>query len=135
MRLNLGSGDQHLDGYENLDGKQGDSLYPLNVEDESCEEIRASHCLEHFSHTEVHAVLKHWVSKLKPGGMIRIAVPNFEKIAKDYLAGKQFNIQGYVFGGHVDARDHHGCGFDVVVGRFFAAATMAATSAASLFAS
>jgi hypothetical protein len=30
---------------------------------------------------------------------------------------------------------HHGCWFDVVVGRFFAVATIAATSAASFFAS
>jgi len=128
LRLNLGSGETPIDGFENLDGKQGDSLFPLwirvpaidqgdcggrSIEDASCEEIRASHVLEHFSHTEVAAVLKHWVSKLAPGGLLRIAVPDFEKIAKDYLAGKDFNIQGYVFGGHVDERDRHGCGFDV----------------------
>src|SRR3990172_3498342 len=122
MKLNLGAGDQPLEGYENLDGKNGDSLFPLStaamaeieveIGNASCEEIRASHCLEHFSHTEVAAVLKHWVSKLAPGGLLKIAVPDFEKIAKDYIEGKEFNIQGYVFGGHVDARDHHGCAFD-----------------------
>jgi len=46
MRLNLGSGDQLLEGFENLDGKRGDSLYPLKsgedkLEDASCAEIRA----------------------------------------------------------------------------------------------
>jgi hypothetical protein len=117
LRLNLGSGDQLLEEFENLDGKRGDSLYPLKsgeheVEDASCTEIRASHVLEHFSHTEVAAVLKHWIAKLAPGGLLRVAVPDFEKIARDYLDGKPFNIQGYVFGGHVDERDRHGCGFD-----------------------
>ena len=112
MKLNLGSGEQCIDGYENLDGKNGDSLYPLNVEDGSVETIRASHVLEHFSHTEVMAVVQHWVSKLEPGGLLRIAVPDFEMLARDYLDGKDFDIQGYTFGGHVDARDVHKCGFD-----------------------
>lgn len=112
MKLNLGSGDTPLDGYVNLDGRRDDSLYPLNVEDGSCDEIRASHVLEHFSHTEVAAVMKHWVSKLEPGGVLRIAVPDFEKCARDYLDGKNFNVMGFVYGGHVDERDHHGCGFD-----------------------
>lgn len=112
MKLNLGSGPIGLDGYKNLDGATGDCIYPLACADGSCEEIRASHVLEHYSHTAVCGVLRHWASKLAPGGLLRIAVPDFEKIAKDYLAGKDFNIQGYVFGGHVDERDMHGCGFD-----------------------
>lgn len=112
MKLNLGAGKTELEGYEARDGSKDDVLYPLPDADGSVQEIRASHCLEHWSHTEVAAVLKHWVSKLEPGGLLRIAVPDFEKIARDYLDGKDFNIQGYVFGSHVDARDHHGCGFD-----------------------
>ena len=112
MKLNLGSGEHSLDGYQNLDGKSGDSLYPLSVDDASCDEIRASHILEHWSHKEVAAVLKHWVAKLAPGGLLKIAVPDFEKIARDYLDGKAFDVQGYTFGGHVDERDRHGCGFD-----------------------
>jgi predicted SAM-dependent methyltransferase len=111
-RLNLGSGDQALDGFTNLDGKSGDSLFPLDVADGSIDEIRASHVLEHFSHRDVMAVLKHWVSKLVPGGLLKIAVPDFEKIARDYLDGKPVNVQGYVYGGHVDERDRHNCGFD-----------------------
>jgi predicted SAM-dependent methyltransferase len=112
-KLNLGAGSIDLPDYESFDGATGDSLFPLDVEDGSCEEIRASHVLEHFSHLEVATVVKHWVSKLAPGGRLRIAVPNFQTIAEDYLAGKEFNIQGYTFGGHCDARDHHQCAFDV----------------------
>ena len=112
LRLNLGAGDKPIHGFLNMDGKNGDSLYPLGCPDASMQEIRASHVLEHWSHTAVSAVLKHWVSKLAPGGLLKIAVPDFEKIAKDYLDGKAFNIQGYVFGAHLDERDMHGCGFD-----------------------
>jgi hypothetical protein len=111
-RLNLGAGELAIEGFEPRDGKRGDSLYPLPDEDGSVEEIRASHVLEHFSHTQVAAVLRHWVEKLRPGGLMRIAVPDFEKIARDYLEGKNFDVQGYVFGGHSDERDRHGCGFD-----------------------
>jgi len=112
MKLNLGAGELELEGYESRDGAKGDCLYPLPDADGSVETIRASHCLEHFSHTEAAAVLKDWVSKLAPGGRLRIAVPDFEKIALDYLDGKDFDVQGYTFGGHTDARDYHKCAFD-----------------------
>lgn len=112
MRLNLGAGNTVLEGYEPRDGAKGDSLYPLPDEEGSLEAIRASHVLEHFSHREVSAVLAHWVAKLAPGGRLRVAVPDFEKIATAYLAGENSDIQGYLFGGHVDKRDWHGCGFD-----------------------
>jgi hypothetical protein len=115
LRLNLGSGSVPLEGYENLDGKYGDSIYPLNVEDGSCGEIRASHVLEHFSHHEVMDILRHWVSKLAPGGLLKIAVPDMEKIARAYLEGEAINVQGYIYGGQVDERDFHKCGFDAEV--------------------
>lgn len=112
FRINLGAGAQLLEGYENLDGAKGDTIYPLPYADGIVDEIRASHVLEHFSHTEVVSVLKDWVAKLAPGGRLRVAVPDFEKIATAYLAGEPQNIQGYLYGGHVDRRDWHGCGFD-----------------------
>ena len=111
-RLNLGAGDQALEGYENLDRKTGQEIYPLSCPDGSVDEIRASHVLEHFSHTQIGSVLKNWVKKLKPGGSLKIAVPNFEFIARNYLAGAPIQTQGYVMGGHVDADDQHGAIFD-----------------------
>ena len=115
MRLNLGAGSTEIEGFEPRDVKKGDSIFPLQEEDESVEEIRASHVLEHFSHRDVVSVVRHWVSKLSPGGLLRIAVPDFEKIATDYLAGKEFKVQEFVFGSHVDEADFHGCGFDAEV--------------------
>ena len=114
MKLNLGCGEQPLEGYENLDRKRGNEVYPLAYELilDDVEEIRASHVLEHFSHREVAAVMKDWVKALKPGGVLKIAVPNFEWIAKHYLDGKDINVQGYTMGGQVDEDDFHKCVFD-----------------------
>jgi len=110
--LDLGAGDNPVPGYESVDRKRGQEVYPLSNRDGSIDEIRASHVLEHFSHTQVSDVVNHWVSKLKPGGRLRIAVPNFKFIAEQYIAGSPINVQGYLMGGHIDANDHHGCAFD-----------------------
>lgn len=111
-RLNLGAGEVHLSGFLDIDRKNGTEVYPLDRPDNSVEEILASHVLEHFSHREVSDVLQHWFNKLKPGGRIRLAVPDFELVAKRYLAGEPVNVQGYVMGGHADGNDRHGCLFD-----------------------
>lgn len=87
--------------------------YPLGYGSNTVAEIRASHILEHFSHRQCLQVLRHWVDKLKPGSVIKIAVPDFGKIAKRYVAGKRANIEGYTVGGHVDAYDKHGAIFDI----------------------
>lgn len=111
-RLNLGAGMVHLSGFEEWDRKAGREVYPLDVPDGSVEEILASHILEHFSHREVSLVLQDWVAKLRPGGKILLAVPDFEDVSRRYLAGEPVNVQGYVMGGHNDADDRHGCIFD-----------------------
>ena len=113
LKLNLGAGVTNFPGYLNVDDKLGTKVFPLaHIDDESVEEIRASHILEHFGHQQVQQVLSHWVSKLKPGGRIRIAVPDFEKIARLYLDGQPINPQGYVMGGQIDQYDVHGTLFD-----------------------
>lgn len=112
LRLNIGGGSTHLAGFTNYDRKADKEAYPLDVPDDSVEEIVASHILEHFSFLHVEAVLRDWVRALKPGGLIRIAVPDFEKIARSYFNGDQFHIQGFIFGGNTDANDKHGSMFD-----------------------
>lgn len=112
VRLNLGAGATVIEGFTAIDRKLGTEAYPLNYPDGSVDEIRAAHVLEHFNHPEAATVLKHWVAKLAPGGLIRIAVPNFQWIAENYLAGKNFPVQGFTMGGHLDANDRHGCIFD-----------------------
>lgn len=112
IRLNLGSGDTEIAGFQSIDRRTGGEVFPLAYPDGFVDEIRASHVLEHFSHVEVPAVLADWVRALKPGGLLRVAVPDFQIVAEQYLAGAALPIEGYVMGGHVDANDHHGALFD-----------------------
>jgi len=95
LKLNIGAGEHNLEGYMPIDLLNGQDARKLEFADNSVDEIRASHILEHFGHREVCDVLREWVRVLKPGGLMKLAVPNFEKVARDYLDGKQINIQGY----------------------------------------
>lgn len=115
MKLNLGAGDNFIPGYISVDRKIGTEVYPLDetdFPDGTIEEIRASHVLEHFPHRQIAAILAHWVAKLKPGGLLKVAVPDFERIARQYLDGRQINVEGFLMGGQVDENDFHKAVFD-----------------------
>ena len=113
LRLNLGAGDRRIEGYDNsYDLKAGKPAYPLDLPDASVDEIRASHVFEHFSHRQAGAVLAEWARVLKPGGLLKIAVPDFEYIARGYLEGRAEPWVGYTCGGHVDQHDVHLAQYD-----------------------
>ena len=109
LRLNIGSGAEHtLKGYVNIDIRFGTSAYPLEYPDNSVDEIRCSHTLEHFSFGELPAVLKDWMRALRPGGVMKIAVPDFGSIARLYLSGeRRAPLFSYVMGGQGDENDYH----------------------------
>lgn len=92
IKLNLGSGDVKLPGFTNLDGKFGDDITNLIYENESVSEIYASHVLEYFDQIEVIDVLREWYRVLEPKGIIRIAVPDFEKLTQLYLGINKINL-------------------------------------------
>ena len=100
------------DGYTAIDITNGQLAEDLQYADGTVDEIRASHILEHFSHKHSLDVMRHWVAKLKPGGRLRVAVPDFEQIAKRYLNGEPFDVQGYTMGSHANEHEHHGAIFD-----------------------
>ena len=113
VRLDLGAGKASPPGFTPLGHGHGSEIYPLSpFADNSVDEIRASHCLEHFSHRQVPHVLAEWVRVLKPGGLLSIAVPDFAKIAANYLEGAAQPTEGYVMGGQVDSDDFHRSLFD-----------------------
>ena len=120
VRLNLGGGDTHIDGFVNVDRKSNSTdaaeyeCYPLRYADGTVDEVRASHVLEHFPHAQTADVLADWVRVLKPGGVLRLAVPDFRKIAGAYLEGRGLPTQGYIMGGQVDDEDYHKAIFDEV---------------------
>jgi predicted SAM-dependent methyltransferase len=109
MKLNIGSGDKCQPGFEKWDIKYGKLAYPLDLPDNSVEEIYASHILEHFSHKHTLLVLRDWVRALRPGGKIKIAVPDLNKIIDIYVSGQEptMPIEAFIMGGHMDNDDVH----------------------------
>jgi SAM-dependent methyltransferase len=113
MRLNLGAGGSPIEGFDNSwDVKEGKKAYPLALSDGVADEIRASHLLEHFSHRGAAKVVSEWVRVLKPGGLLRLAVPDLEVIARKYLAGEEGQYQGWLSGGQVEPYDSHLAQYD-----------------------
>jgi predicted SAM-dependent methyltransferase len=107
-KVNLGAGAKPLAGYENRDIKNGQPAFPLTDADNSLDEIRASHVLEHFPHNRIPEVLADWVRALKPGGTLKIAVPDFDAIVDKYKQpGVEHPIEGWLMGGQVDEHDQH----------------------------
>ena len=110
LKLNLGAGGKPIGGYRNIDVKSGQRAHPLpDYADDSVDEIRASHILEHFPHAQTLAVIREWYRVLKPGGTMKISVPNLDYIIDAYRggAGHQLNLEGYLMGGQIDQYDVH----------------------------
>lgn len=98
MKLHLGCGQVHLDGYVNID-------YPLtehtvqqkSVADEfhdltdmrykagTIEEVRLHHVFEHFPRTQAIALLASWHSWLEKNGRVHIEVPEFDATAEIFF--------------------------------------------------
>lgn len=54
--------------------------------------IYACHVLEHMSHRKLLPTLSNWFSRLKPEGILRLSVPNFDTIIEIYQdQGKSIN--------------------------------------------
>ena len=112
IKLNIGAGPTRLEGWTAIDRKLGSEAYPLkDYADNSVDEIRASHILEHFGHNEVPLVLKEWSRVLKPGGRMRIAVPDVEKVMELRSKGDEL-WRGYMMGGQTNENDYHRTVFD-----------------------
>lgn len=110
IRLNIGAGDTVIPGFTAIDRKFGSEAYPLNYADGSVEEIRCVHMLEHLSYREVPEALKEWHRVLKPGGRIRISVPDVDKVLT--LTESDPNWAYYLMGGQTDENDFHKSAYD-----------------------
>lgn len=94
IKINMGCGWRdfgkewdHIDSgdYEHLDSYSITNL--SNYSDNSVDLIYASHVVEYFDREEIPGLLSEWHRVLKPGGILRVAVPNFGEIAKLYADG------------------------------------------------
>lgn len=90
--LNLGCGTRFHPAWTNVDIVPLDSsvirhnlLQPLPFAADSFDAVYHSHVLEHLSLEDAPRLLRECHRVLQPGGVIRIAVPNLESIARLYL--------------------------------------------------
>lgn len=122
MKLHLGCGPRHIPGFVHVDAQPAphvDIVGPverLPMEDNSASLIYASHVLEHFGRSEYKAVLREWFRVLKPGGILRLAVPDFMACATIYyesgLADGLSGLVGLIVGGQRNEHDFHKMIFD-----------------------
>lgn len=94
--LNLGCGDQILAGFLNLDffttpkiDYGADLRYPLALESNAFDGVFSEHTVEHLTYAESAALLRECHRILKPGGLLRIVVPDLALFIRHYSAGDQ----------------------------------------------
>lgn len=112
IKLNIGAGGTKIDGYTPIDIKDGVDAIKLPYPNESVDEVYASHVLEHFPYEKTALVLNEWARVLKPGGIMRIGVPDMAKIVGSWGEASKKNLSRYLLGGHIDRDDVHGAVFD-----------------------
>jgi predicted SAM-dependent methyltransferase len=125
-KLHLGCGQIHIDGYCNVDlsllpeADIIDNIISLEkFENNFADQIYACHVLEHLDHEEAPRALARWLEVLRPGGELRISVPDIDRIVKIYSKNWQhFQTRGntpwigLLYGGQLDPYDYHKTGFN-----------------------
>lgn len=90
IRLNLGAGPKKLPGFVNVDLANNwsdvepdvvaDVTKTLPFPDDYADEVHAYHLLEHLDRWKAPECLQDWVRVLKPGGLLVLEMPCFDKI-------------------------------------------------------
>ena len=102
MKLHLGCGNDYLEGYINTD------LYAENVDerfdaltipysDNTFDEVRAFHIIEHFDWFKGNEALKEWHRVLKPGGRLHIETPDFLESCRVFVTSP-VEVQNSMYG-------------------------------------
>lgn len=120
MKLHLGCGKRFIPGFVHIDAvdyPHVDHVSTIDnlsfIPDGSVDVIYNCHVLEHFKRRDVDRVLKEWSRCLKPGGTLRISVPDFAKMCEVYqrsndlglVIGALFGRQDYLYNIHYNVFD------------------------------
>lgn len=108
--LNLGCGRRFHPDWTNIDFiSTGERVIAHNLTegipqpDNTFDVVYHSHVLEHFSKSQAKSFLAECYRVLKPGGTIRIAIPDLEQIARTYLE----NLEQAQAGSAAAGDNHH----------------------------
>lgn len=120
VKLNLGARNRAVPGFLSVDCDQhqgvdivADAADLSRFKDGQIEEILASHILEHFPHHRTSAILKEWARVLKPGGILYIAVPDFERAVEIYSRyGMTKWLRNWLYGDQAYQTAFHYTAFD-----------------------
>jgi predicted SAM-dependent methyltransferase len=101
MMINLGCGTHFHKEWINIDFKSSHPLViscdltkGIPLDSNSVDVVYHSHLLEHFSKSYAPLFLKECFRVLKPGGIIRVVVPDLETIVRLYLNLLEKSLQG-----------------------------------------
>lgn len=98
QKINLGCGTTFVksEGWINFDYtptnatvQQADLLAPLQLESGSVAVVYSSHFLEHVPRLLVPALLAECFRVLRPGGVIRLVLPDLEEMCREYLSRRE----------------------------------------------
>jgi predicted SAM-dependent methyltransferase len=123
LKIHLGCGPRHISGFLHVDLLQAphvDHVADVRnlgfLKTGTVDLVYACHVLEHFGRREVADVLAEWARVLKPGGILRLSVPDFAACAKLYyeqgLQDGLTGLIGLISGGQRDEYDFHKIIFD-----------------------
>ena len=101
VKLNLGCGNETLKEYINCDlyNNNADMIFDAKrcpFDDQSVDEIRAYHLIEHFDFKEGFEVLKEWNRILKPNGRLVLETPDLLNTCKVFVdSNEDYRIKLY----------------------------------------
>lgn len=119
--VHFGCGIYNDPRYINVDARPGWHIHYVDTIEncsrlfpaDSVDLVYGCHILEHVSHQKLPAVLRGVQVSLKPGGVFRISVPNFETIASMYREkGRIEDIMEPLMGGQGYPENFHASLFD-----------------------
>jgi predicted SAM-dependent methyltransferase len=116
VRVNLGCGNVPIEDFINIDARELPGVdivaevTDLPFSDNSIAEIYSSHLVEHFPQEEFkRQVLPYWYRILKPGGVIRATLPDWEAMIAKFSRGSYpfDDLREVTFGAQDYEGDHH----------------------------
>lgn len=105
IKLNLGCWKRNFPGWINIDVIGYPHVHfkrdikDLSIfDDNAVDLVYASHSLEYFTLDEAREALREWCRVLKPGGELRVCVPDFAALVQVYLKHKDpLMLRGSIF--------------------------------------
>ena len=98
--LNLGCGTTLHPAWVNLDRQAGPGVQPWEARagipfpDGTFDGVYHSHLLEHLDREDAALLSRDCLRVLRPGGVLRVAVPDLERIVRGYLAQLERALEG-----------------------------------------